>query len=392
MALLSVQIEASAPLAFPERKPGVQFNASLPYVPGAAIYGALGQHFGPTGFDEALFRAVRCHNAYPAHPKDPWVRPLPATAIIPKGAGDQAQPEDSLYARVAWELQRPPALIYAPTDADGRPWEASEPGFYTLTAQGMVAIRSVQQRVLTRVSINRTRGTAQDGRIYSPLVISEVDQKTMAPTSFISQLRVPDDAVGKLGKALAAITHLGARQTTGLGAVRVTSEPAEEPDDDAGAILKRVETMTGRFQDQAALYERLGGAPWAIAQSSIFTINLLSDAILFEDGWLPTQELSALHLEQLTGVKSRLLRAFTTTKTVGGWHSLWQRPKTAEAAVLMGGLYVFQTDAPLATADCERLAALQHDGIGERRAEGFGQVRICDAFHLPDQGGDDDHT
>ena len=47
MKLVPLTIEALGPLAFPERKPGVQFRSSLPYVPGAAIYGALGMLLGP---------------------------------------------------------------------------------------------------------------------------------------------------------------------------------------------------------------------------------------------------------------------------------------------------------------------------------------------------------
>lgn len=383
MRQLNFQIEALAPLAFPERKPGIQFNASLPYVPGAALYGALGQQIGPAQFDAALFRALRCHNAYPGRAGEAWVRPLPATAITPKNAPSEQPPEDALYARVAWEIQQPPALIYAPTDDDGRPWEAAEAGFYTLDANHAPARREVQQRVLTRVAINRQRGTAQDSRLYSPLVLSEVDSKAHAPTLFRGSLVVPAEAAEHIDKALRALTHLGARQTTGLGAVRITPAKVEQPADDADAILRRVAAMTRRFQAQARLYEAMGGEPWAIADSSIFTVNLLADTILLDQGWLSTQELSKTLLEEATGVTMTRVRAFTTTKTIGGFHSLWQRPKQAEAAVTMGGLYVFQAARPLDAAACAGLARLQLDGVGERRAEGFGQVRICDDFHVP---------
>jgi len=384
MRQLSFQIEALAPLAFPERKPGVQFNASLPYVPGAAIYGALGQQIGPDDFDAALFRDLRCHNAYPDRADDLWVRPLPATAIKPKGAEPNTQLRDSLYERLCWAMQEPTALIYAPTDDDGRPWEAAGSPFYTLNAEHQVAAREVQQRMLTRVAINRQRGTAQDGRLYSPLVISEVQSKTMTSTTFLGNLVVPDESYDEISAALQAITHLGARQTTGLGAVKIELASTTQPNDAPEMIMRRVSAMTRRFQDQAAFYEQLGGKPWPIAASSIFTLNLLSDAILLENGWLPTQELSPQLLEEATGIKATLLRSFTTTKTVGGFHSLWQRPKPAEVAVAMGGLYVYLADVPLTSEDCVQLAQLQLEGIGERRAEGFGQLRICEDFHVPD--------
>ncbi len=382
MLHLTFDLEVLAPLTFPERKPGTQFNASLPYVPGAALFGALGQVIGAQTFDDALFRAIRCHNAYPVQHGDAWVRPLPATAIRPKGADRPEEVTDSLYARVCWERQQPSALIYAPTDADGRPWEAVGQRFYTLS-DGDLQYRDVQQRFLTRVSINRQRGTAEDQRLYSLLAIRETTEvnSQRVPTRFRGSMALPPSAEEQVRSALVHITHVGGRQTSGLGAVRIEVAASAAPVDEAQQVRRRVAAMTRRFQEQTRLYEDLGGAPWPI-EGSVFTINLLADAILLEHGWLPTQELSAARLKDLTGIEATLVRAFTTTKTVGGWHTLWQRPKPTSAAVAMGGVYVFQTDRPLTGEDCRRLAHLQVDGIGERCNEGYGQIRICDEFHL----------
>ncbi len=382
MQMLHFQIEALAPLAFPERKPGVQFNKSLPYVPGAAIYGALGQQFGPECFDAELFRSLRCHNAYPCHSDDSWVRPLPITASQPKGAERDTQPIDTLIERICWERQQPAALIYAPTDADGRPWEGCGSKFYTFNRH-QVAYREVQQRLLTRVAINRQRGTAQESRLYSPLAISEVNEQDTGrvPTLFLGSLIVPDKYMQDVSDTLITISHLGGRQTSGLGAVRVRLIPPSPPDEPA-EIMKRVEQLTRAFQDQVQRYIDFGGTPWPIGDTTIFTVNLLADTILLEHGWLPTQIYSPIQLAADTGIQATLLRAFTTTKPIGGWHTLWQRPKQVETAVVMGGLYVFASDRPLDTHACIRLAQLQLDGIGERREEGFGQIRICDDFHM----------
>lgn len=393
---IPITITALAPLAFPERKPGVQFNASLPYVPGAAIYGAVGAALQQQGrFDEALLRELRCHNAYPARAGDAWVRPLPATAIAPKGSDDDTLPRDSLYERVCWEIQQPAALIYAPTDPDGRPWEAAGAKFYSL--QGGKPYRSVAQRVLTRVAISRSRGTAEDQRFFSPLVLSEVTDQ--APTVFRGSVTAPAETIGNLRSTLEQISYLGGRQTTGLGAVQIEAlpdgqaaaaaapgEPAAAPTtagaDTADALRERVARMTARFQRQAALYAGLGGTAWRPDDTTIFTVNLLADAILFEEGWLPTQEFSAQQLCEATGIEAELLRAFTTTRTVGGWQVLWQRPKATDVATVMGGLFVFAARRPLDDAAATRLLVLQSQGIGERRPEGFGQIRICDDFHL----------
>lgn len=116
----------------------------------------------------------------------------------------------------------------------------------------------------------------------------------------------------------------------------------------------------------------------------MLTVNLISDAILLRDGWLPTHELSADMLREMTGIDAMLLRSFTTTRIVGGWQALWQRPKTTHIAVRYGSLYVFETTHALTDDHYAALERLERDGIGERRTEGFGQIRICDDFHLID--------
>jgi CRISPR-associated protein Csx10 len=411
--LMRVIIEARSPLAFPMRKPGAQFQSSLGYVPGATMYGALGAHC----FDRQIperFERIRCHNAYPMHAGDEWVRPLPATAIQPKG--EEQYICDTLVARVCWEQQQPAALIYGPTDQEGRSWEAAGATFYTLRDEALYT-RSVTQRVLTRVAINRRRGTAEDQRLYSPLVVSEVthvpedpkpvhywcdptlpddkndtdDQKKKKktipePTRFVGTLCVHPDDNDVVLQALGEITHLGGRQTTGLGAVSITTE-ARTPETPA-AIKSRVDALTARFVKQAELYNDLGSTPegeaWAnsIQPGSIFTINLLSPAILLDQGWLPTNELNADLLRELTGIDATLLRSFTTTTIVGGWNVTWQRPKSTAVATMPGSVFVFQASSTLHDQAYEALAKLQLEGIGERCPEGYGQVHICDAFHL----------
>lgn len=384
--LLPLEITALAPLVFAERKAGVQFRDSLRYVPGATLFGALGALLGNTleaaSFTQ-LFQQLRCHNAYPMQPGDAWVRPLPRTAIAPKGAEPDHVPYDSLVERVCWEQQQPAALIYSPTDDNGRPWDTANWPFYALNGNTFKK-RSITQRVLTRVSINRQRGTAEDERLYSPLVLTEAsydkEQDCVQPTRFLGSLVLPATAT-EVQAALGQITHLGGRQSSGLGAVTIQMRESTAADTPT-QILERITQLTKRFQDCASLYATLHGQPWEIGDRSIFTINLLADAILFERGWLPTIEFNAQMLYEATGIEAELRRSFTSSTHIGGWHVMWQRPKPSAVAVRMGSVYVFQTKRSLTAADCAALAHLQLEGIGERRAEGYGQVRICDEFHL----------
>jgi CRISPR-associated protein Csx10 len=409
MKLLTIEITARSPLAFPERKAGTQFRRSLDYVPGATIYGALGAQLGPRyeGTEEefrALFRAIRCHNAYPAWLGDEWSRPLPATAEKPKGKTDDVL-TDTLIERVCCEKLQPPAYLFSLTDSEGRAQEGARGYHAPARADDLrqQIQRSVTQRVLTRVAINRRRGTAQEGLLYSPLVLSEVTTmrtyqwneqtqreqavKTDFPTRFLGSVALPDGCdLSIFTDALHAITFLGGRTTSGLGQVEIRVRDAAEAGssaEDAQTVRERVEALTAAFRQRAPLYEHFGGGGWS-ANGSIFTINLLSHAILYEHGWQPTMVLTGAMLEEATGVRAKLLRSFATSGHAGGWHIQWGAPKPSEVSTLMGSVFVFQTEQgqELETTEYERLARLQQAGIGERRAEGFGQVRICDEFHI----------
>ena len=402
MRLFAITVEALSPLAFPARKPGAQFRASMPYVPGGAIYGALGQRLRPQQPDQlALFRAIRCHNAYPAWEGDGWSRPLPRTAERPRGA-DAAPPIDTLVERVCWEQLRPPALIFSPGDAHGRAWEA-DAGFHAPAPPAERDLRrqtrrKVQQRALTRVGISRRRGTAEDGQLYSPLVLSEVTTRRVyrwgdqpaerelavrsdSPSRFMGSLAAPDDY--DPAADLRAIGHIGGRTTTGLGQVRLQASPlpAERGED----VRARVAELTRLFRTRAAIDRALGGAGWQLAESAaLFTVDLLSDAILLEQGWRPTMVLTAEMLREAAGLTSRveLLRAFAGYGYTGGWHVTWDAPKPSAVCTLMGGVFVFQAPDGLTADEYERLADLQLDGLGERRPEGYGQARVCDEFHV----------
>ncbi|EFO81933.1 hypothetical protein OSCT_0082 [Oscillochloris trichoides DG-6] len=382
--LLNLQLTARAPLAFARTKPGAQFRQSLPYVPGAALFGALAQILEQRGeLKIELLREVICHNAYPAMQDDVWSRPYPATALKPKGQPN-AHAFDALVGRVCWEHMQPAALQFT-TDT----YQVAE-GCYTFTDtpnqagyyhQGQLAERKVEQRVLTRVAINRRRGTAEDARLYSPLVLSEVTQG--APTQFLGTLVLP----GELANLLAAqrILYLGGRQSSGLGKVQVCTTQSQV--EDAAAIKQRVGALTRRFQVQVQRYDALHGehTPWPIDDGTIFTLNLLSDAILFQQGWLPTNVIDAAMLREETGIHATCIRAFTTPTMIGGWNVTWQKPKPTAIATALGSLFVFQANEPLSDSQYQALADLQARGIGERRQEGYGQIRICDEFHLLDE-------
>ncbi|NJN19623.1 MAG: hypothetical protein HC822_26970 [Oscillochloris sp.] len=137
-------------------------------------------------------------------------------------------------------------------------------------------------------------------------------------------------------------------------------------------------------QQTAALYARL--APrnnrWPDPQRPLIVLNLLADAILLEQGWFATNVFNVADFTERTGIPVHLVRVFSATRDLGGYQVVWNRPRPSALATVMGSLFVYEAERPLGSADYTALADLQYAGIGERRQEGFGQVRICDDIHL----------
>jgi CRISPR-associated protein Csx10 len=95
-------------------------------------------------------------------------------------------------------------------------------------------------------------------------------------------------------------------------------------------------------------------------------------------------------LAEHTGIQAKLLRSFTSTSVAGGWNVSWQRPKPTHHTTTQSSVFVFEADQSLDEAACIRLAQMQLEGIGERRPEGYGQIRICDEFHGLEQRSSDE--
>ncbi|MBL7547415.1 hypothetical protein I6A60_05910 [Frankia sp. AgB1.9] len=81
-----------------------------------------------------------------------------------------------------------------------------------------------------------------------------------------------------------------------------------------------------------------------------------------------------------------LMRTALAAGRVESWHARWGLPRPTLAAFSAGSVAGFDLDASV-TLDPQRLADLAQAGLGERRAEGFGQVAVAVL-----QDGPDDET
>ncbi|MEW6212953.1 MAG: CRISPR-associated RAMP protein Csx10, partial [Acidobacteriota bacterium] len=116
-----------------------------------------------------------------------------------------------------------------------------------------------------------------------------------------------------------------------------------------------------------------------------FTIDLQSDAILLDEtGWRPTMVLSAacLQREAQCNEPVEMARSYASYTYRSGWNAAHGLPKDVDVATTAGNVFVYRTPSEKLSMWIERLTELERRGVGERRLEGFGQVKVCDEFHL----------
>src|SRR5437764_9500763 len=130
-------------------------------------------------------------------------------------------------------------------------------------------------------------------------------------------------------------------------------------------------------------YGRLAPQSAASLEGAYFSVDLRSDALLRRGGWEPTTVLDAELLGVATGVEDpslTLVRAYAEPEWRGGWQAAWGLPRPTELVARRGSCYLFRTTNLAAWTAV--LEALEATGVGARTAEGYGEVRVCDPFHL----------
>jgi CRISPR-associated protein Csx10 len=419
MKQINLTITAEAPLAIGQRKPGGSVSEAMDYIPGAAIRGAVaakvleqagsepGVSTESSGDDfHRLFltdQAVVFQNAYPAIAKvgnDHYeesleVRLLPVTALSSKtDSGFKPDKGGVFDSLIDGFCAREQGLFYEPNGLTGDSASADlsvrvEPfsGFYSKKGNTYRS-HTVSKRLLTRVGINRRRATAQEEMLYSLEVLDEVQgKKHPQPMVYQSSIFVRDDDLADQMHQF--ITHysnqfrLGGAASRGLGKVEIKAS-IDALQLHTHEIKQRIEHFNQKIMERWHLWSAFG-ADTPLAKQIFFTVNLQSDAILNER-WQRTMVVSEEMLRHFAGISNAadptltLQIAYSSYDYRSGWNAAWGLQKDLELVTKMSGVYLFGTQNPDLWYD--KLAELTLWGVGDRTSEGFGQIQICDEFHL----------
>ena len=269
-------------------------------------------------------------------------------------------------------------------------------------------------RRFSRTAINRRRGTAQDGQLFTLEVIGE--QMTLSPglpgvsekkktkiaaTSFRGQLDPGGAPLEDLKKALRNVTALGSSASRGMGEVaevrirrgRSMKESGLSPADfcaqineghfktaqNSGALLERIVSFNAAIAGERAFYKAMDlevlPGPW------YFTLDLLSPAFHRHLG-LPTLQLTP----QMLGLPGGVTLDFEIVESLerGGWSNAWGLPRARQVGMAAGSVFMYRvdtTDAEEIALIIERLRALEENGAGSDRVRGAGRLQVCAPFH-----------
>lgn len=397
MRELELVLKTRSPLVLRASRTQIQFTPTRTHIPGTAIRGALAQHYLRSGgaADDDRFQTlfVRGTVSYgPLFPDkslkgkdgdEPTLfpgRPLPASAVgckrFPKrhvaAIGD-------IVLRSEVSDERPRAIrdrATCPECARRYPDRDPNPrvrlnGYYAEDETMMLF--SPDRRMLTSVGINRATNTASQSRLFSVEALEEMQ-------TFRGHIRIHSDDGDEIDALVEALRRLAPGDELRLGRGRSRGKGRLQVcawDDDAVKSPSLEERLT-KFNDTVrALWQQYD----ATIDYDYFTLTLESPAIVRDARLRPVQP-EALDADTVglpVGVERR--GAWADTTVVQGWNAAWRLPKPDMPAIDTGSVFLFHAPTAMRDAVLDRLHEIDSSGIGERRVEGFGRVRVCDPFH-----------
>lgn len=237
---------------------------------------------------------------------------------------------------------------------------------------------------LVRVGMNRYTETAQDQMLYVQDVLEPGhDQKTKRPhqLTFVGAWRGTRQQAELFRQLLdehllpanegGYQLRIGSARARGLGAVHVQiTEPAPVDWD----------------EQQAALAKRLDGFQPSNTTDLYASLTLRTPVQLIDELGTPTAQL-----------RDRLLRDYVPNAPAGltfvpncsvleqtaasGWSAAWGLPKPVGPALAASSVVVLRAPQHERQALLDFLTTIACYALGERRAEGWGEVSVCDSFH-----------
>lgn len=361
--------------------------STLLFIPGSAVRGAVAKALGDPGEDARKKREfhdlilggkVRYLNAYP-EVADRRALPVPTSLRREKNSPNEAKLDWCQKGRAEEQIRCIDLAAFAGQRANGQAlseiWPEKQ---LTAIGEGFVTIGGerpmfVRPSMSARLHHQRDR---QKGRAWK-----EVNEKGQ---------EIPHGAIF-------AFEFLDAGQLF-QGMIQVGAETEEECDHIESRLKELIpgpilvgRSRRGGYGGMAAIRWRehaerevmgAGSEGWRPVSEDIpaekqFRL-LLTSACIARNSHTGQVDPAALenNLKELLGNRAGLIRKRWSFETVGGFNRKWRLETPQVPAVAAGSVFVFQATQ---TISFPELLRLEHEGLGERREEGYGRFLFLDA-------------
>lgn len=371
------------------------YIATLEYIPGTTLLGALaGRYLMEKDKDEMFFDFFTrsniifpvlypvAHAEKPANGVMPEVLPLTAKTCKRFGGFKETEPEshgiyDSLFDfSIFKETGNVEILTIKNECPECKEKMIPVSGFYSLSCSYPThRLCEIEKILTTHTGINRQTGTVAESILYT---METIDR----PYSFKGIMYIDNDLCSAfLPWAANGKIHIGAKKTAGQGTCSLEIE--ELPVLSFSAFKHRLTQFDREYREYRS--QLLESQDKGENNSFYFSIDLVSEAIRIDPFLNYISGFKGLDEEEnLPGT----ILVFEKTRPFEllGWNTTLGLPRQIETGIEKGSTVLYKSTAP-GEELFEKLYALETNGIGIRKAEGFGQIIISNQFHSKGNAG-----
>jgi CRISPR-associated protein Csx10 len=244
----------------------------------------------------------------------------------------------------------------------------------------------VLTRLQTRTGISREWGIVEGSILYSREVVED-------GMCFCGVVKLPEKLEPAFTQLLeeATVSNTGTRQnssllrigtgrTRGLGAVNIVNRGEEQHELDI--FKKRLTSFNTALIKRAKAANVQDRKPFYIVLT-MHSPMILHDQFMRYQGTISPETL-AKKLD-LCVKDVQLIYHAARLEHITGWQELWGTPRFKECAIATGSVFLFGLSHEPDDVLWHKLFTLEEEGMGERRADGFGRVMLSDPFHLQEE-------
>jgi CRISPR-associated protein Csx10 len=236
--------------------------------------------------------------------------------------------------------------------------------------------------LVTRSATDDVLQTAERGLLYTLEVLDPTAAGYMPASGLVTCANreaaalVRQHVLEPAFEATQTSFFIGTARSRGLGKIVTAGQPLNpfEPATTSPNLAERLQIFNATITALGVNDNR-----------TYFSLTLHADAIIQDEFCRCHSTIPAALLAWEMGLKAHQLQLqtyFTETHVVTGWNAALRAPKTDALAIRMGATFLYAATGIAEQTLLDQLLAIETQALGARRTEGFGRVKVCDAFHV----------